>query len=170
MGNHMDKLEVGDTLEFKHISFNVKIQAPFNKAHIGMLVGGTGITPMVQALHAILSSETKTTKVSMLVGNRSTADMLAKETLDAWISSHPDQLDVTHVLSNEVEGSEWSGERGFINADLIKSKFPPPADDVLIFVCGPPPMCEALCGPRAEKEVSGVLKELGYTADMVFKF
>merc|ERR1711865_232653 len=170
MGNHMDKMAIGDTLEFKHISFNVKIQAPFGKRHIGMLVGGTGITPMVQALHAVLGAEGDATKVSMLVGNRTTADMLAKETLDAWSVSHPERLDVTHVLSNEADASDWQGERGYIGAELIKSKLPAPADDVMIFVCGPPPMYDALCGARGEKDVTGVLKELGYTADMVIKF
>jgi len=170
MGQHMDKMAIGDTLEFKHIEFNVKIQAPFGKRHIGMLVGGTGITPMVQALHAVLGAEDDATKVSMLVGNRTTADMLAKETLDVWSVSHPERLDVTHVLSNEADASDWQGERGYIGAELIKSKFPAPADDVMIFVCGPPPMYDALCGARGEKDVTGVLKELGYTADMVIKF
>jgi cytochrome-b5 reductase len=43
-------LKVGDTVEFKHIAFNVKIQAPFKPKKICMLVGGTGLTPMVQAV------------------------------------------------------------------------------------------------------------------------
>lgn len=31
-------------------------------------------------------------------------------------------------------------------------------------------MYEALCGPRTEKEVKGVLADLGYSADQVYKF
>mmetsp|Transcript_42889 Transcript_42889/g.103748 ORF Transcript_42889/g.103748 Transcript_42889/m.103748 type:complete len:193 (-) Transcript_42889:5179-5757(-) len=47
-------LKVGDSVEFKHIAFNVKIQAPFKPTKICMLVGGTGITPMVQAVCLML--------------------------------------------------------------------------------------------------------------------
>ena len=49
---------------------------------------------------------------------------------------------------------------------------PPPAADTLVFVCGVPAMYEALCGPRGEAALKdgSVLKKLGYTRDMVFKF
>ena len=135
-----------------------------------MLVGGTGITPMLQALHAILGTKDDTTQVSMLVGNRTSVDILAKETLDAWTAAHKGQLDVTHVLSNETEQSDWPGERGFITAELIRAKFPAPRPDALVFVCGPSAMYDAVCGPRGEKEVTGIMKQLGYSSDMVVKF
>ena len=49
--------------------------------------------------------------------------------------------------------------------------FPSPEDECIIFVCGPPPMYEALCGPRgADGEYKGVLKELGYPEGNVYKF
>lgn len=31
-------------------------------------------------------------------------------------------------------------------------------------------MYETLCGPRTEKTVTGVLADLGYSADQVYKF
>ena len=43
LAKHMDQLQVGETVEFKHIPFNVKTQYPFKKGHIGMIAGGTGI-------------------------------------------------------------------------------------------------------------------------------
>jgi hypothetical protein len=46
-------MAIGDTMAFKHIPFNVKIQYPFNRAHVGMLVGGTGITPMIQVSYCV---------------------------------------------------------------------------------------------------------------------
>jgi len=63
LSKHMDGMSIGDSLDFKHISFNVKTQHPFVKK-VGMLVGGTGITPMLQALHAILGTEGDTTEVT----------------------------------------------------------------------------------------------------------
>lgn len=167
------ELKVGDELAFKHIIFNVKKQySEFPKGAgrtIAMLVGGTGITPMIQALHAILGNPDDDTKVVMLYGSRSSSDILASETMDAWAASSK-QLTVKNVLSAEPADSAYDGLRGFIDADLIKSSFPPPEEDPLIFVCGPPPMYNALCGAREDEELSGVLKELGYTKEQVYKF
>jgi len=167
----MDALKIGDTLEFKHIDKNVKIQYPFQKKHIGCLVGGTGVSPILQALHSILGTSTDKTKVSILYGSRTADDILLREVLDDWCAAHGDQLDVTHVLSEEPKDTQWTGARGFINKDLVEKHFPKPNDeDSLIFICGPPPMYKALTGPRDEPEVTGLLGDMGYKQEHVFKF
>ena len=48
--------------------------------------------------------------------------------------------------------------------------WPPPSDDVLIFVCGPPAMYDLLSGPRTDKALTGLLAEMGYSARHVVKF
>lgn len=167
-----EQLEIGDSVDFKHIPFNVKIQAPFPQHTIGMIVGGTGITPMIQALHAILASEkeNKDTKVTMLYGSRVASDILGQELLETW-SKDNDNLDVIHVLSHEPNDSDWKGPRGYVTKELVEKYMPPPSDkNAIIFVCGPPVMYDALCGPRDDKELSGLLAEMGYTADQVYKF
>ena len=168
-------LKVGESVQFKHIEFNVKIQAPFVEPKtIVMLVGGTGITPMIQALHAILGDEhAKDQKVVMLYGSRSSDDILGKDLLDQWAKDFPDQLQVHHILSHEEKDSTWTGLRGYIDKERMEQYAPAAAvgKDVKIFVCGPPPMYNALCGPRTEpNEVKGLLAELGYSADQVYKF
>lgn len=170
LSQHMDKMKVGDEMEFKHIKFNVKKQYPFGVDKVDMLVGGTGVTPMVQALHAVLGNEDDTTKVSMLYGSQRSDQILCEEILAEWQKEYPDRLEVTHVMSNEPESSDWKGERGFITADLIRKHFGAPGSNVNIFVCGPPPMYNALCGPREEAELTGVLADLGYKAEEVTKF
>lgn len=170
MSKYMENMKIGETMDFKHIPFNVKIQYPFAKKNIGMLVGGTGITPMIQALHMILGTATDDTVVSMLLGNRSQNDILAKVILDEWSSQFKERFTVNHVLSQEDEKSEWAGLRGYINRELCEKHMPKPSEDSLIFVCGPPAMYTALCGPRGEKELTGLLKEMGYSAEQVYKF
>jgi len=170
LSQHMDKMKVGDTMEFKHIKFNVKKQYPFGVRSVGMLVGGTGITPMIQALHAILGNEDDTTKVNILYGSQRSDQILCKEILDSWVRDHPDRLSVIHVMSNEPEGSDYKGEKGFITKELIKKHFDSPGSDTSIFVCGPPPMYNALCGPREEVEVTGALGDIGYSSEEVSKF
>jgi len=100
----------------------------------------------------------------MLYGSQKSTNILATEVLDEWSSAFPGRLDVTHVLSAEPEGSSWTGPKGFITPELIAEKLPGPSEDCLIFVCGPPPMYDALCGPRGEAELSGALKDMGYAA------
>lgn len=174
MSKHLSALPVGSTLDFKHINFNVKLQAPFKQKHIGMLVGGTGITPMIQALHAILGNPDSESKVSVLYGSKVESDILGRELLDRWSAKSGDgsRLDVTIVLSDEPSNSKWTGERGYINRQLVENNMPAPSfgDDVILFVCGPPPMYDALCGPRDEKEVKGLLGEMGYGEGQVYKF
>lgn len=77
---------------------------------------------------------------------------------------------ITTVISNDPAGASWTGEKGHVDKEKIQKYLPASNEDCMIFVCGPPPMYDALCGPRTEKELSGVLKELGYTDDQVFKF
>ena len=115
--------QIGDTVNVKHIHFNVKIQYPFGKKKLGMLVGGTGITPMLQvpchrnaarsaaapgpdaacwpqALHALLGTAGDDTEITLLDSNRQAKDILAREALDAWSAAHG-QLSVVHTLTRE---------------------------------------------------------------------
>ena len=61
-----------------------------------------------------------------------------------------------------------------MNEAIIKANMPAPSPDNMVFVCGPPGMVAAICGPKTEKnqqgEVDGHMKKIGYTSDMVFKF
>merc|ERR1719343_1685991 len=92
MSQFLDALDVGKPMHFKHVGGNVKIQYPSFKKEIGMIVGGTGITPMIQALHCVLGTKEDTSKVSMLYGSKTSKEILAKQTLDAWTRKHPDRL------------------------------------------------------------------------------
>lgn len=185
LSNHMCKtMSIGDTIDFKHIPFNVKLQAPFSQKKIMMLVGGTGITPMIQALHAILGGDDDTTEVVMFYGSRTSDDILGRELVDTWAKEHPKRLKVVHILSDESSdgngednnaASCWSGRRGYITKDVIEEEAGPSfskdaGDDVIVFVCGPPPMYNALCGPRDEDDIKGLLADMGYSKEQVYKF
>ena len=71
-------------------------------------------------------------------------------------------------------GFFWKGGKGYITADMLKQKMPPPSNDNMVFVCGPPPMMDVISGNKApdksQGELKGLLKGMGYTPDQVFKF
>lgn len=176
MSTFLSELSPSDeaVVSFKHIPFNVKIQYPFKTPKtVIMIAGGTGITPMIQALHAILGDEDKVIqKTHLIYGSRTKDDILGDEMLKNWSNDHNDSFTVTHVLSNEDKEIGDGYKKGFINREVIENIAPPPSagNDVLIFVCGPPIMYDILCGPRGEDDVTGVLGEMGYSSDQVYKF
>ena len=78
---YLDGLSIGDKVAMKHIKFNIKIQYPFNKKSLTMICGGTGITPMYQALDLLMNTPGDDTKVTVLyvvpvAGRRVPADHL----------------------------------------------------------------------------------------------
>ena len=176
---HLNSLVPGEaTVMFKHVPGNVKIQYPFgNKPKLGFLVGGTGVNPIIQMLHAILGNLADDTQVSMIYGNRTELDILGKQILDTWSRDY-DQLSLQYILSQEPASSGWTGLRGLINKDVIKdnASFPVPQEDCTVFVCGPPGMYESACGARGKGgfctagDFTGFLKELGYKPGQVYKF
>ena len=64
------------------------------------------------------------------------------------------------------------GAQGWIGEEHVRSFAFPPPEDTQVFVCGLPSVYDSLCGPRNEKALGpmSVLRRLGYTEDMVFKF
>lgn len=166
----LNQLTVGGTCAFKHVPFNVKRQYPFEVQNIGMVVGGTGITPMIQALHAILGNADDKTNVTLLLGNKTEADILGRQLLDQWSASNP-QLKVVYVLSREPADSTCPFRRGRVDKTLAEEHLAPPNAEggAMVMVCGPSAMYTSACGARGDAELSGFLLELGYTKEQVFK-
>ncbi|KAG8904272.1 NADH-cytochrome b5 reductase [Tulasnella sp. 403] len=139
--------------------------------HIGMIAGGSGLTPMYQVLHHALALPNDKTKFTLIFSNVSEADILLRETLDAWAAKHKDRLKVVYALD---KGSEnWKGEVGYVTASMIKKHIPGPSENVQVLVCGPPGQVASVAGKKdgmKQGELDGALKELGYKPEQVFKF
>ncbi|KAA3476935.1 NADH-cytochrome b5 reductase-like protein isoform X1 [Gossypium australe] len=175
MSQHFASLKPGDVVEVKGPIEKLRY-SPNMKKHIGMvragfIAGGTGITPMLQVIEAILKNPDDKTQVSLLYANVSPDDILLKQKLDILAASHPN-LKVFYTVDNPTK--TWKGGAGFISKDMVTKGLPGPAEDTLILVCGPPGMMEHISGGKAKDysqgELTGILKELGYTEQMVYKF
>ena len=164
-------LEVGsDSAEFRHIPRSVKLQYPFGGARrIGMLAGGSGIAPMLQALHAILGTASDTSEVDLIYSSRAASDVIARETLEAWASTHASRFRVHFTVTREPPSSAWTGARGRIDRQLLQRVLPPPSENPLVFICGPPGMYVTLSGARGDSRLSGALAELGHASRRVVK-
>jgi cytochrome-b5 reductase len=90
MSQHLDRLHIGDTILMKgpkgHMEYlgpgRFKVK-PLGKPlefrtcdTIGMMAGGTGITPMLQILHAIFRNPADKTNVKLIYANQSTYNFM----------------------------------------------------------------------------------------------
>lgn len=170
MSQHFAKLKPGDVVEVKGPIEKLRY-TPNMKKHIGMIAGGSGITPMLQIVEAILKNPDDKTQVSLVYANVSPDDILLKQKLDILATSHPN-FKVFYTVDNPSK--DWRGGVGYVSTDVVSKGLPGPGDDSLILVCGPPGMMQHISGGKAKDysqgELSGVLKELGYTEEMVYKF
>jgi cytochrome-b5 reductase len=172
MLTHIHNLKVGDTLEIKG-----PFPKYFYKANTideaGLIAGGTGITPMLQLIRKILDNPADKTKINLIFANNSTKDILLKDELDKLAKEHSDRFKVKYVIAKSESG--WKGDVGFITKDLIKKTLHGSQHkDSMVFICGPDPMLNVISGgknpDKSQGEVGGILKELGYTTENVYKF
>jgi len=170
VSKYMDGLKEGDRIEVKGPLPKFKY-VPNMKKRIGMVAGGSGITPMLQVIREILKNPQDTTEVHLVYANDTEEDILLRAVLDGLAKKH-NNFKVTYVLAKPPAG--WKGHKGYVSADILSATMPKPSADSWVLVCGPPGMMEVVSGNKTpdykQGPVSGLLKAAGYTEDMVFKF
>jgi len=173
MSKHIDNLKPGDILEMKGPISKLDYK-PNMKKEIGMIAGGTGITPMYQVLLRILDNKDDHTKVSLVFCNRTTDDILLKKELDDLAATHSNFKVHYMVDRAPADAASWKGGVGFITKETIKQHIPAPSDDHYVFVCGPPGFYNTVSGGKTpdykQGPLTGYLKELGFTESQVLKF
>lgn len=167
---YLHSLKEGDVVEVKGPMAKFRYEAN-SKKRIGMLAGGSGLTPCLQVLKEIVKNPLDRTEVHLVFANNTEDDILLKGQLDAIAAAHPN-VHVTYVVAQP--SASWKGDRGFVSASVIQRCMPGPSDEHLVLVCGPPPFMDAVSGNKTKDfkqgEVSGLLKAAGYKENMVFKF
>lgn len=122
------------------------------KNKIGLIAGGSGITPMYSIAQASAYAKDGV-QVTLLFTNKTKDDILCKAQLDDL--SKYENVKVYHTLTrHKEEDGEWDGFTGRVSLDLLKKcGFPEPANEVFIAHCGPKGMNET---------VKEVLEQGGY--------
>lgn len=121
ISKYMTTLKVGDTMKIKGPK-GAMVYTPGLVKRFGMIAGGTGITPMLQIIRAIVRGRprnggTDTTEVDLIFANVNVDDILLKDQLDE-LNKEDEGFRVHYVLNNAPEG--WDGGVGFVTADMIK--------------------------------------------------
>jgi nitrate reductase (NAD(P)H) len=167
MSQHFESLAIGDTIDIKgpigHFTYlgrgKFKLHNELRSCEsMGVICGGTGITPAYQIIKAALKDKDDKTKFYVLYANQTPADVLLRPELDAWVKEYPDRVKVWYTVDKVPEGMEWPYSTGFINEDMVRQHMPKPGlnGEAFVGMCGPPPMIKFACIPNLEK--------VGYTA------
>ncbi|KAG7454759.1 hypothetical protein MATL_G00263240 [Megalops atlanticus] len=164
MSQYLESLRIGDTIDFRGPSglLNYKGRGKFaikpdkksepvikTAKHVGMIAGGTGITPMLQIINAVMKDPQDETVCYLLFANQTEKDILLRPELEEIQANHPSRFKLWYTLDRVPD--DWKYSQGFINEDMIREHLPPPGDDTLILMCGPPPMIQFACNPNLDK-------------------
>jgi predicted ferric reductase len=118
-----------------------------------LIAGGVGITPFY-SLCLTFVERGDPRPVLLFYASRTYEDLTLRDQLD----SLQDKMNLTliYVLANPGPG--WSGERGYVTAEVLKRHLPKQFKRMQYFVCGPKPMMDSM-----EK----ALPELGVPAELI---
>lgn len=175
MSQHLDNMAVGDTIDFRgpngllvykgngqfSIRPDKKSEPKVRKfKHVGMIAGGTGITPMLQLIRRITEDPNDNTECSLIFANQTEKDILLSGELEEVKKNHPDKVKLWFTLDKPPQ--DWRYGSGFVTSDMIKDHLPAPSTDVLVVLCGPPPMIQYACLPNLDK--------LGHKTENIFAY
>lgn len=113
----MASLKVGETIKVRGPK-GAMVYTPNMVRHFGMIAGGTGITPMLQIIRAVIRGRPTgdKTEIDLIFANVNQEDILLKEDLDNLAKEDPG-FRVHYVLNNPPE--KWDGGVGFVTPEMI---------------------------------------------------
>ncbi|KAJ5168032.1 uncharacterized protein N7482_003626 [Penicillium canariense] len=151
MSQYLANLAIGDKADFRGPGGKMKYTRYLTR-EMGMIAGGSGITPMFSIIKAVCTNEKDNTKLSVLFANRTEKDILLREELDDYARTFPHKFKIWYVLDSPPDG--WQYGSGHINKQLIQERLPAQnGEESKILLCGPPGM---------QKAITNTLVELGF--------
>ena len=124
----------------------VYLDGPYGAFTIGnpadmhvLIAGGVGITPMISMIRT-LADRCDDRPIILLYGSKNWDSITFREELETLKKRL--KLTVVHVLADPPVG--WTGERGFIDAEMFMRYLPQPYAKHEYFICGPGVMMDAI--------------------------
>ena len=117
---------------------------PANANQYVAFAAGSGITPIMSILRAVLQSEPKS-QFTLFFGNKNIESIIFFEQLEALKNEYMDRLRIFHILSRQMTDSPLFAGRidAAKAAGFCKQLFDPAAVDAY-FLCGPAVMIESV--------------------------
>lgn len=113
-----------------------------------LFAAGSGITPILSILRTVLHTEPHSL-VHMIFGNRSQDSIMFKKELEELQNQFADRLILVHCLSKAktswFSSSDFEYRKGRVDAEAVQwfiDTYPPYAQNVEYYICGPGKMIE----------------------------
>ncbi|MEZ4600714.1 MAG: ferric reductase-like transmembrane domain-containing protein [Syntrophotaleaceae bacterium] len=113
-----------------------------------LIAGGVGITPMMSFLHS-MADRRDPRPVVLFYADREWKDIAFRETIEQL----KQKLDLKVVYVLEKPPENWQGESGFIDEKIFQKHLPKELIHRNFFICGPPPMMDAVHALLTERGV-----------------
>ncbi len=148
------ELKEGDTLEVKSPEGNFKLVTnPDHTKNYLAVAAGSGITPILSLITAVLEDEPKST-VSLIFGNQSLEETMFADEIERLKASYPERFFAEYIFSRRDEDFGLVGriDRSTMKY-LLKNRFEGSEFDAY-YLCGPEEMIHVISGLLQEKGVS----------------
>jgi ferredoxin-NADP reductase/nitrite reductase/ring-hydroxylating ferredoxin subunit len=111
------------------------------------LSGGIGVTPF-RGMIKYATDKQLPIKIIMFDSNRNERNIIFKDEFDKWANKNKN-LKIVYTIDEEDSGNSsstpWTGERGRINKEMLNKHLSnDKANHSIFYVCGPPPMLNAM--------------------------
>ena len=173
MSQYINNLKIGDKLAMKgpkgHLEYKGRGDLiisrkqtlhNYHASQLGMIAGGTGITPMLQIIRAALKDPEDNTEIYLIYANQTEEDILLRSELETLMSTYPKRFHLHYTVDRPTDS--WTYSVGFVDKTMCENHLPKLSKETMVLMCGPPPMIKFACEPA--------LKELGFAEDQLFAF
>jgi ferredoxin-NADP reductase len=134
-----DELRPGDTIELRGPIGGYFVWEPPQGGPLFLVGGGSGVVPLM-AMIRVRARSGSDAETRLLFSSRSWDDVIYRDELDRL---QDDRLSVVHTLTRS-QPAGWTGYMRRVDAEMLTEVAPAPADQPLVYVCGPTPFVETV--------------------------
>ncbi|XP_072821705.1 NADH-cytochrome b5 reductase 3-like [Vicugna pacos] len=163
MSQYLENMKNGDTIAFQGLNGLLVYQGkgkfatcpdknsnPIIKTvkSVGTVMGGTGITLMLQGIHTITKGPDNQTMHHLLFTKQTEKDVLRWPELEALRDTHSGRFQLWYMVGRAPEA--WDYSQGSVNDEMMRDHLPPLEEELLVLMCGPPPTIQYACLPSLD--------------------
>ncbi|KAK1327581.1 hypothetical protein QTO34_012870 [Cnephaeus nilssonii] len=159
MSQYLEGMKIGDTIEFRGPNGLLVYQGkgkfairPDKKSNpVIKTVKSVGMIAAGQVIRAIMKDPDDHTTEK---------DILLRPELEELRNEHSARFKLWFTVDKAPEA--WDYSEGFVNEEMIRDHLPPPEEEPLVLMCGPPPMIQYACLPNLDR--------VGHPKERLFSF